>query len=93
MEQSGHGSSRLSLVHAGCSLVWVMERLVVWGMRKQDLRRERCWSRSCEVEQVWAGMRVLKNQNMTDRGRVGREGAALPWCQTWPGEWEILCQP
>lgn len=26
---------------------------------------------------------VLKNESMTDRGRVGREGAVLPWCQTW----------
>lgn len=37
------------------------------------------------MEQVWASMCVLKNQSITDRGRDGREGAPLPWCQTWQG--------
>lgn len=35
------------------------------------------------MEQVWASICVLRNQSIVDRGRVGREGAALPWCQTW----------
>lgn len=32
----------------------MIQSYVVWGMRKQYLCRERCRSRSCKGEQVWA---------------------------------------